>query len=281
MRSSLLAFLILMLIPFVSFAQAQKGTIVGEDAQVYRDPDFDAPVIATLKPGQVFAISKGKKGPFYKIRLKRGTVGWIADSDIRAGVLKVTETTQAEAQEEKEKKEAEESLNPFFASRYWGPVVEYLNYTEDTMGQERSAGVMFYGLKWSGFNTLFSGEVYTDANLLFSSGAPSYYKDATGQSAGGYIINANFLLQTVTPVGTSALWYYGFGPMLRYSHFDLHLYDGTQVNAYSADDMALGVVFDVGAAYRISRKFSVRTDAKYYWEKNRYFGIGLGVGYDF
>lgn len=262
------------------WAQAQRGTIVEDEAQVYQDADFDAPVIAVLKTGSVYSISTNKKGPFYKIRLKPGLVGWIADSDVRPGVIKVTPETHEEVRQEKKQREEEQNRKPFFASRYWGPSFEYVNYTEDTMGQERSSGTLFYGLKWSGFNTLFSGEIYTDSDILFSSGAPKYYQDVTGQSAGGFIVNAHFLFQTVDNLSRSALFYYGFGPMLRYSHFDLHLLSGGNVIGYSADDMSLGAVFDVGLAYRLGRA-SLRSDAKYYWEKSKYWSLGLNLGWEF
>ncbi|MDG0817459.1 SH3 domain-containing protein [Bdellovibrio svalbardensis] len=269
-----------LLFPVFVWAQAQQGTVVGDEAQVYQDPDFDSPIITVVPMGSVYSISKAKKGPFYKIRVKPGTVGWIVDSDIHPGVFKVTPETQAEVEKLKEQQALESKKRPFFATRYWGPVAEYLNYTEDTMGDERSAGTLFYGLKWNGYNTIFSGEIYTDAEILFHSGAPSYYQDLTGQSAGGFIVNANFLLQTVSSVSKSMLFYYGFGPTWRYSHFDLHLTNGSTVSEYSADDMALGILFDVGVGYRIGR-VSVRTDARYYWEKNKYYGLGVNLGWEF
>ncbi|QDK37415.1 SH3 domain-containing protein [Bdellovibrio sp. NC01] len=276
-----IALILFFILPVQVFAQtAQQGTIVADEAQIYRDPDFDAPVIAVLPPGGVYSISTGKKGPFFKIRVKPGTVGWISETDIRPGNLKVTAETKKEAQKLKEQKEHEENRPAFFTTRHWGPVVEFLNYTEDTMGEERSAMTMFYGFKWTGFNTLFSGEVYTDANLIFHSGAPSYYEDKTGESAGGFIVNANFLLQTVRTLTKDCLMYYGFGPTWRYSHFDLHLNNGGVSQGYSADDMALGILFDVGLAYRIS-KTAIRSDVKYYWEKNKYPGIGVSWGFEF
>ena len=262
----------------VVWAQSQQGTVI-EETQIYQDADFDAPVIAVVKPGGVYSISTKKKGPFYKIKIKQGMIGWIADSDIHVGVIKNSASAQKKKIEEERERERD-TRRPFFATRYWGPAFEYMNYTEDTMGKERTAGLLFYGLKWSGYNTLIGGEIYTDSNLLIYSGAPSYYKDVTGQSAGGFIVNANFLFQTINPITPSALYFYGFGPALRYSHFDLHLPNGATTIGYSADDMALGAVFDFGLAFRLSR-VSLRADAKYYWEKNKYFAGGASLGFEF
>lgn len=264
------------LLPTVVLAQAQKGTVVADEAQIYKDPDFDAPVMAVLKQGQVFAISKGKKGPFYKIRLKPGVTGWISDAEIRPGVIKAEDLQDAHQEEEAEDS-ARKGRKPFFATRYRGLSLDFIDYAEDTMGARRNAQTMFYGLKFNGYNTLFSGDMYTESNILFHSGAPSYYQDSTGNEGSGYIVILDFLFQTVLPRSKDLIFFYGFGPMFKYSHFDLKL---TGADAFSADDMTLGVLFSVGAAYRIQR-VSIRPDIKYYWEKEGYLGYSINVGLDF
>ncbi|WP_413578331.1 SH3 domain-containing protein [Bdellovibrio sp. HCB290] len=265
----------LLFFPGIVLAQAQRGTVVADEAQVYKDPDFDAPVMTVLKQGQVMAISKGKKGPFYKVRLKPGVTGWISDAEIRPGVI-----DKQQLQEDSENPdEAEYSGNkPFFASRYRGLSLNFIDYAEDTMGGRRNAQTSFLGLSFHGYNTLFSGDIYTETNILFHSGAPSYYKDYTGNEGSGYIVILNFLFQTVLPKGKDFLFFYGFGPMLKYSHFELRL-PGV-VDPFSADDMTLGVLFNAGISYRIKR-VSIRPDIKFYWEKESYFGYGITAGLDF
>ncbi|WP_413561085.1 SH3 domain-containing protein [Bdellovibrio sp. HCB209] len=276
MRARAMLLFSLCLIPTVVLAQAQKGTVIADEAQIYKDPDFDAPVMTVLKQGQVFAISKGKKGPFYKIRLKPGVTGWISDAEIRPGVIKAEDLQDAHQEEEAEES-SRRGRKPFFATRYRGLSLDFVDYAEDTMGARRNAQTMFYGLKFHGYNTLFSGDMYTESNILFHSGAPSYYQDYTGSSGSGYIVILDFLFQTVLPKGKDLIFFYGFGPMLKYSHFDISL-PGTE--AFSADDMTLGAVFSVGAAYRIQR-VSIRPDIKYYWEKEGYLGYSISVGLDF
>ncbi|MEK2690635.1 SH3 domain-containing protein [Bdellovibrio sp. GT3] len=263
-----------LLFPCVGLAQAQRGTVVADEAQVYKDPDFDAPVMTVLKQGQVLAISKGKKGPFYKVRLKPGVTGWVSDAEIHPGVI-----TPEELQENADPDESNYTgKKPFFASRYRGLSLNFIDYAEDTMGGRRNAQTSFLGLNFHGYNTLFSGDIYTESNILFHSGAPSYYKEYTGHEGSGYIVIVNFLFQTVLPKGKDLIFFYGFGPMLKYSHFDLQL-PGV-VDGFSADDMTLGVLFNVGASYRI-KKVSIRPDIKYYWEKESYFGYGVTLGLDF
>lgn len=268
-----------LLFPLLSWAQAQQATVILDGALVYQDADFDAPVIQTLKRGGVYNISTGKKGPFYKIRLKPGTVGWISDTDVKLGVVKLAPPPpDKKLFDKKEEKPAKKK--PFFATRYRGPVVDFVNYTEDTLGRERSEFLPFYGVKFNGFNTIISGEIYTEGNIMFHFGAPAYYSDVTKKSGDGFIFVSNFLLQTVSPMGKSQLFYYGFGPMFRYSHFTLEVPDGTKTLSYSADDMTLGAVFNLGLAFRFGG-VSLRTDAKYYWERTKYYGLGLNLGWEF
>lgn len=263
-----------LLFPVLSWAQAQQATVIQEGALVYQDADFDAPVIDTLKRGAVHNISKSRRGPFYKIRVNAGSVGWIADTDIKLGVIKLA-SAKKEKPPEKEKRK-----KPFFATRYRGPTFEFINYTEDTLGKERTANLLFYGFKFNGYNTVFDGDIYTDANVIFYSGAPGYYADYTRRSTGGFIFMANFLLQTVLPQSKSHMLYYGFGPMLKYSNFALEVPNGTKTLSYSATDMTVGAVFDLGLAFRLG-DFSLRTDAKYYWERSQYSGFGLNLGWEF
>ena len=269
--------LLTFLFPIFCWAQAQRATVVNDGALVYEEPDFDAPVVDTLKRGSFHSISKSTKGPFYKIRLKSGGVGWIADTDIRKGEVKLAKT---KAEKNAEKPVVEKKRKPFFASRYRGPTIEYVNYTEDTLGAERSAGLMLFGVKFNGYDTVFDGDIYTEANIVFYSGAPAYYADYTRKNADGFIFMTNFIFQTVLPQSKSHMLFYGFGPMLKYSSFDLAVPNGTKTLNYKASDMAVGAVFDLGLAFRIG-PVSLRVDGKYYWEQTKYYGASFNLGYEF
>lgn len=273
--------LLCFLFPLFVLAQVQQGTVINDGAFVYQDADFDAPIIATLHRGAVYSISTGVKGPFYKIRLRPGTLGWIADTDVKPGIVKVAPTeAEKKAGKKKEEEKPASPKKPFLAARYRGPTLDYINFTENTLGEGRSDYLLFYGIKFNGFDTLVEGEIYTEGNILFHVGAPKYYSDVTKKSADGFIFIADFLLQNTAPQGKSRLLYYGFGPMFKYSHFNLELPNGSQTLSYAADDMSIGAVFNLGLAFRIS-KVSLRTDAKYYWEKEKYPGFGLNLGFEF
>ena len=277
MVAQILVFFIL-LFSCGAWAQSQQATIVNEEAIVYQEADFDAPVLGHFPAGMVVTISKGKRGPFYKVRVKPGMMGWIADSDVQIGAHDLKDLAK---KERADAAAAERRAKPFFASRYRGPAFEYLAYSEDSTGASRTSGMLFYGLKFSGFNTIFSGEIFTDANILFHSGAPKYYEDLTKRSADGFVVLANFLFQTVIPVSTWHFYYYGMGPTVKYSHFNLAMQGTPGDSTYSADDLTVGAVFNLGLAFKLGDSFSLHTEAKYYWEKSQYLGGGVSLGYVF
>ncbi len=281
-----------------SFAQSnsQKATVLNEDTLVYKKDDFDAEVLATVQRGEIYSISKKAKGPFYKIRLKPGKVGWISDADIKLGEHKnldpkpeqVFSDTKSKKKKKKGGEEEEEFLpfedaesmeenrSNFLAQRYRGLALESVMFTEDTMGARRKENVFFYGPGWSGYNTLFDAELYTTAQILFHWGAPDYYKTITGESASGYIIKPHFLFETVFRDTENMLMYYGFGPSMTFSHFETSLAYVGGKSGFTTEDMNIGAVFSIGAAFRF-KSFSPRIEFKYYWENVQYYGINLSL----
>jgi len=269
----------LLLGSLVASAQSsQKATVVEDGALVYKDADFDSPVISHLREGMIFDISKTQRGPFYKIRLMPGLVGWVADTSVKPN-SPLKKTPKEKDQAEERKKDELLSKN-FLISRFRGGELEWINYAEQTMGKQRSAGMIFYGLKFSGIDTAVSGAVYADTNFMFHWGAPGYYNQATGEGASGFLAMADLMLETAQPINPRMLYFYGLGPMARYSRYSLALPAGTSSTSYTAEDLTLGVDFNLGLAVRW-KAWALRTEAKYYWEKNRYYGLGLAVQYQF
>lgn len=266
---------------------SQKATVVHEAAVVFKDADFDSAQIAEVKGGEVYEISNLKKGIFYKIRLKDGQLGYIADNEVRPGVLnkakKQSQSNQKENQNGNIKSNTvgnKNSSKPFITKRYRGPKIEMVNFTEDTMGKTANETLGFLGLNVAGQNTMFAGETYADANLLFYSGAPSYYKKATGNAASGYILLANFSLETTIPMAKTYMFFYGFGLGLRMSHFDVTLNETSRSVSYALDDITIGALLNSGVAFQTGAS-SIRLDLKYYLEKKFYPALGLSWVFQF
>lgn len=270
-----------------SAPKSQKGTVISEEAMVYQNPDFDSPVVGTVHRGENYDISIGRKGPFYKVRLKPGSLGWIGDNDIVPGANRVSPPVKNPKAPNIKKKKAQQAPSqpkkkqkPFVLQDYRGPALEYLPFKEETLGASRKENLLFYGFKWAGPNLIVDGDTVTDASVLFHYGAPKYYKDATGSDASGWIILANFLFQSNQSQGRDVMTFYGFGPAFRYSHFNVAMNVAGQNTNYAADDMALGAVFNGGIGLRRGN-YAVRAELKYYWEKTTYLGGGLSVLWKF
>jgi len=273
---------------FRAQAQSQKAVIINQGALVYTEADFDAPVLTELSAGQIFNISLKQKGPFYKIRIKKGVVGWIADNDLRVAKggklppLKAADKEKTpEAKEEKNRFPEKKRVRSFYASRYRGPLFSYLTYSEKTMGKERHHNMNFVGARVAGPNTMFSGDLRTDAEFLFHSGAPDYYQKYTGYPASGWIFITDFIFETASPQSKWHMTTFGFGPMFKYTHYQTSLLQNGREVAYSLDDMTLGAVFDVGLHFRILETYALRFNVKYYWEKTQYWGGALTFGFPF
>jgi hypothetical protein len=285
-------FLILFFVSFGAWAQSQKAKVINDGALVYKDADFDAPVLTQLRAGQVYDISLKTKGPFYKIRLKAGLLGWIADTDVRTAKPAVAGKSaepgkKGEKPAEKKKEESKDNFlekkrtRSFYGSRYRGPVISYLTYNENTMGALHSENMPFYGFKVEGPNTMFTGDFRTDAEFLFHFSAPGYYEKATGYPASGWIFLTDFVFETAYPQSKWHMLTFGFGPMFKYSHYQVSLLQNSKQISYSLDDMNLGAVFDGGLAFRIAETYALRFNIKYYWEKTKYWGGSITFGFPF
>lgn len=264
----------------------QKGVIISEEGTVFKGPDFDAEVLTTLPQGKVFDISDSKKGAFFKIRVKPGSVGWISDADVKpvsaATAKKLESKAQAKNENFDEKKKPSKS-KPIEKRRFRGLVLEMPSFRENTIGAVRTESLLFYGARFSGTNTLMDGDMNIDSEIIFHSGAPKYYVDATGNSAGGFILIGNLMFITEMPQSKDLMAYFGFGPTFKMSHFEVTLNNdpgpGSQ-HSYSLDDFTLGAVFGLGVAYAFDH-YAVRLEARYYWETQRYPSFGLAIQKDF
>lgn len=156
--------------------------------------------------------------------------------------------------------------------RHMGLAIDQVQFTEDTLGSTRTSAMTFFGFRMAGAETLFDGIVTADTHLLFAPSAPNYYQSVTGESASGFAMLGHFQLLTQNALSRDIIYHYGFGPLLKYSSFQLK----RNGQNYTADDVALGAVFGFGLGFRMG-PWALRPDFKYYWERSRYWSLGLGV----
>lgn len=265
-----------------------RSQVLNEGAILYGSPDFDAQILAELPEGEELQVDSSKSGPFYRVRLKNKTVGWLADTDIKGGMEGFKKPSRKSEGSSEEKNYSEKTAETgvrkkkqkFYLQRFWGPVLQYTQVTEKTMGEKFSEFRTVVGAKFVGVNTLFSGGIYIESNILLDPGAPKYYQEKTGQKASGFALYSDFTLQTIRVLTDNNLYFYGLGPMIRYSRYNLKLLSGANIKEYTSDEIGLGLVFNVGWAFRIKDN-AVRIDAKYHWERYQYPSAGLFFGFNF
>lgn len=267
----------LLLFPFL-VAAAQKATIIADEAYIYVDSDFDAKIIATVQKGEVFDISENTKGPFYKIRLKDKRIGWISSVDLKVGKIKLPPKKKSEPLKSHQIQKREE--NKLIVQRWQGLRLESLDWREKTLGKVRSEQMTFVGWGWTGMNTFWQGPFYMDSSVTASLQPPEYYKKVTGVSASGWIIKMQTALLSPRPVSDNFMYFYGFGPVLNYSHIEAGIIQNGRKVSYNLDDLTLGAVIPIGFAYRISG-YSLTGWYRFYWEKQTTSSLSLGIGFAF
>lgn len=275
----------------VSDRGGYRAQVFSLEATIYSKPDFDSPTIATVQGGKIFLVSSRLfNGAFYKIQVKPGLIGYIADSDVKPlwkkteNQINKSKNSEAEGKKKNAIRSAQKKTRrrPFPATQYVGLSLASIEHKENTMGDHRRDQLMFYGVKLSGPNLVVDGDFPTEINFLFHNGAPKYYEEITGRPADGWIIIMNFLWQNYFPQTKDSFLFFGFGPNFKYSKYSLSLTEtssGKNLN-YSAEDMLLGAVFNFGISGRIGPA-AIRAEYVYYWEKEMYGSFGLSLQKEF
>lgn len=275
---------------FVTPIYAQvRGVVVSENAIAYEAPSFDSKMIGSVKLGAQFLMSeKLYGGAFYKVQVQKGRFAYVADTDIRpldskgepipleSTTKKPKKTEVAPVTQEESKKPNKPQL-PFAFTQYGGVSIQQVGYKEGTMGATPTANLNFVGIKLTGPDLVVEGMFVTEMNFNFYLNAPDYYSSATNRPASGHIMLADFQFMTVGPRGPDVLTFYGFGPLLRWSKYNLQLdYGAGDFRSYQAEDLALGAIFSLGGALRLG-PMALRGELRYHWEQKQYFGFGLAV----
>lgn len=284
-------------------AASQKVIIVAEEGTVFNEPSFDGEVIATLPEGAEVLVSIKKKGIFHRVRVKPGVMGWISEAEIQVKGRGQGRDQEANGGDEARAKppaaggEDEDfdsvlgsaktktsgrRVRPIEERRFLGPTFEIVQFLEDTMGAVRKSSLSMLGLRWSGPNTMMSGLISMDSQLLFLSGAPAHYEEATKAPASGFLMMGSTIFLTEIPTSNDTMAFYGFGPMFRLNRYEATLLNDPsagQKRTYALEDLVLGAVFQVGAVIGFS-PVALRLDGRYYWEIQRYTSFSLGLQWE-
>lgn len=258
---------------------AQSAVVSIDGAMVYKGASFDAPVIAYLKKGKKIRISSRTYGPFYKVKVRSGLVGYISDIDVKVmgKAAKKSRSRGNEKERDRDVPDFEKRRKPIFATTYLGVHGGIANYKEEftlnvngnDSNQVVSANVPVYGVKLTGPNILIQGPFVFDINAYFSFGAPSYYDQISQTAPTGLLAFIDFKLvfPMLNETGDDWMVYLGAGPSIVYSKFEFTANDLPIENS----EISLGGSFMLGFAYRIG-KFIIKLEPHYYVEKKSYAG---------
>ena len=278
--------------------QGQDGVVRVDGAAVYEVQNFDAPVKEYLDSGKVYKISKkvypgiGGLGSFYKIRLRQGVFGFIADTDIaprKKGAESESEprpkaaTTEEVLPKEMAIGRDDEGENDddgavkseLYIRRYFGLGYSSLNYAEQISNNVKNATTPLFAIKLTG-PTKFLGGNPLDISFLLTTSAPSFYQKIASSTSGAMLI-ADILPFYPLSDAKNYLFYYGVGLMGRYSRWSVNLRNQPSAPAIDSEELALGLEGALGLAVLVQPKVAVRADARYYYEKQKYFGMGAAV----
>lgn len=260
----------------------QSAVIKVEGAMIYENASFDAAVITYLPIGKKVTISKKTYGPFYRIKVKKGVIGYISDVDleIKAGSGKSKDgdpKTQMLAEQEKtenaESQGGEEftrSKKPLEEATVMGLGVTLLNYSEHIFGQNPSANMTMYGLKLTGTDLMVP--TLMDIGISFALSPPSYYSSGSEAAPSGYLIIADSLLVMPFMGGEDLIAYLGFGPFLNYSSIKIVLAN----QLLKMDLLKLGAEGMIGVGFRTGTAV-IKIEGKYFYDSESYYAGTLGI----
>lgn len=279
----------------------QKATVSVDGSAIYEYPNFDSPVLEYLDQGKSVKVSKkiypgiGGLGAFYKIRIRPGVFGYITDTDVKlnsksSGRASVDDRDDDEdmgdddptrlMDETKNEEDADSNPeNSLYMIRYLGLAAYNFNYSEVLRNQTETSATSMFGVKYTG-PTGAMGGMPLDINLMFTATAPSFYNEIASSTTGVMLIGDAVAMIPLYD-SRSYIIYYGAGLMLRYSTWKVLLKQQPGRPALDSVELAVGAVGDFGLAVRLSRQFLIRADAKYYYEKEKYFGLGAAIQYKY
>lgn len=268
----------------------QWAIVKVDGAAVYKFPNFDAPVVEYFDKSKKVRISKKKYkavnglGIFYKVRIRRKVYGYITDVDVNVrGVVATPKPFKGgKSSPFGTDKLMEEESSPgsqgFYLTRYAGLGFSSINYSEKINGTSEAAQTSLFGLKMNGPLGIMGG-MPLDVDLYIATRAPSFYDNYFIQHS-GFMLHTSASIMVPAIELKSFMAYYLGGLSFIYTKFDVVPNTTPSLPAIDSQEMKLGILGGLGAAYRFG-SFVLRGDLKYHYEKSGYMGFGASLQYQY
>jgi hypothetical protein len=272
--------LIIFFIFQLAYAQ-KKAKVLSPNTEVYQEADFDADIMRTVDPNENFLISAKPYGPFYKVKFKDGSIGYIPDTELDVeGVGPFQPKPYIEDQEllKNKNKKIGKNIKPEAFDEdtedsnvvYKGGSLQMINYHEETMGAVQVADLAALGFKYQPMSSNYDSALAYE--FFVAPKAPEYYVSKTAGSASGAVFWGTAQISNVSGLNSKTSIRYGAGPFLKYSYFAVN----TNTQKYALQDITLGLDFGAGVMLH-SRYVTMDFGLRYFWDKQSYGGIGVAL----
>lgn len=291
MKNNFFIFVFFVLSCAFAFAQ-QKARILSDDVDVYAEQDFDSEILETVHRDETYWISNKTYGPFYRIKLKSGKIGYIPDHELDIagkGPFKPKsfgEVTNQEAKGKKtnlnknnlkkstaestvdheidENEQMEEDYENAEAFSFHSFSINLVNLHEDTMGRNQVADMLAVGYKRLTSDYIWGG--------IFTWKAPDYYAEKTAGKASGFSVWGDVGANYFIPLNSWFISRITPGITAHYSMVKVE----KNLKKYDLQDLTVGVFVEAGLAIRI-KKSHVELSLRFNHEKNDYGSLGLAL----
>ncbi len=256
---------------------AQNATVSVPDADVYKDENFDSEIIENVKLGETYQISNKIYGQFYKIKLKSGKIGYIADHELKVNGKEFEDRPFKESFEEPKpsKKtitknnqaptnESQEDEEDSFVTQFKGVTLQLINFHEETIGSLQVDNLYTVGFKSMDFSTIWE--------IFGSFKTPKYYAEKTNGSAEGFHIWVARGFNSLVPATAMTYFRYGGSILLHLARTKVT----TPSKTYDLQDLTAGVLAEGGYVVKF-KKVALEVTAKYIFDRNNYGGLGLSL----
>ncbi len=279
-------FIVLFILFFsIISAAEQKAKIVSPQVEIYSNADFDSDVLETVKAGESYSISDQVYGPFFRIKLKSGKIGYIPDTEVFIegkgrvvpGAAEVDEdpflqqmTTPDEEPKNKKKlnskknkQDDEEDDDDDDEREYSGLTVQLINYHEDTLGAVQVDDLTAIGYK----------SIHDLAwEILVSFKAPAYYGKLLNASVKGLNVWGDFGVSNEVPLSRRVSGRYGGA---FFTHASILSVEAPQ-KTYDLQEVTVGALLEGGFLFKF-KKLSYDLSLKYFFERQSYGAIGFSI----
>lgn len=270
-------FFLVFIFLFQTSWSAQKAKIVSPQSDIYSAADFDSDVLGSVKGGESYMISSKVYGPFFRIQMKSGKIGYIPDTEvyIEGKGLAVPEGGDVEEDpflndmedppetinktKNKKSKKFQEDDDQVLK----GLTLQLVNYHEDTLGAVQVDDLPAIGYKYLSDLTW---------EVLLSFKTPKYYSDKLQATVKSYNLWADFGISNDVPLSPVFSGRYGAG---LFSHLSIVKVE-TVAKTYDMQDLTVGAYLE-GAMLIKFEKLSYDFSLKYLFDRQSYGVLGFTV----